>query len=339
MNSKSRIYRPNLPDEKQDLIADLFATSLTEDKAESVLSLFPDKEHLDEDRFSYLENYPVGTAKNIIDVISNLHYKRHNLSPDFERVSDTEMGTLKMIYDDNVSDVLKSKKLSMKLRESLKNIDFDLVHVSKGQIISLINRFDDIKSELENHFVSKNNLSLRDQWTCKDYLISNNLPDGKLKSRLTTESVFKDLFERLSNSNKHQKTGYFGVNIQNLQRIQNTKYVVNQIKYRRINETNGRIGPSLNHLLNEIHSICFYFNNNFDKIKNFKSQELISFLQSIGTNHQTILGIRSLFSLRNKNPLSHPGTKSSPAQAISKHEYESHKNEVGECIRYIFNYF
>jgi AbiA family abortive infection protein len=345
VNSKSRLYKSGSSRDVSQLISDLSATSMTEKKAKSFTSLFETKDIRSEksksDKFSYLEGYPEGTVKYILEALKDLTYKygfNRYVTPKLKRLDESKIKALRMVYDENVQNMFYKKENKKELYKILKRIDFDAIYPQMGPILVLINMFSSIKNDFERYFVKKTNWSLEDCWICLEYILKNNKFSGPLFSRLINESSFGTVLKNPKrNTFEFSTSGYFNIKTNKIFNIHENKKYINQIKYRKINESYNRKGVALNHLLNEIHSICFINDKEVSDINDYKSHHVVNFLYNLGLSNEGILLVRSLFDLRNMNPISHPGSTNTPTEVVSESEYKKYRKGVGICIKKIFD--
>ena len=108
--------------------------------------------------------------------------------------------------------------------------------------------------------------------------------------------------------------------------------VIEQVRHRVFNERIGSYSVALNHLLNELHGICYQIDSNGNKSKDYDANQVVQFLQAQGISHQVCIGIRKLFDRRNTNQVSHSGSKNFLAWSVSQSEYLQYHEIVSECL-------
>lgn len=347
VNSKSRLYKSGSSEDVSQLVSDLLATSMTERKAKSFTSVFRpndiQSETSESGKFSYLKNYPKGTVQFILSALRELTYKygfNRYVTSKLERLSKPNLKALRMIYDNNVQNLFKKDGNRDELFKILKRIDFDSIYPQRGPILVLINMFESIKSDFEYYFIRKENWTLEDSWVCLEYIIRNEKYEGLLFSKMLKETKFDKVIDAPeTNTFRPEKSGYSGVNTSKLTQIHLKGKYINQIKYRKINESYNRKGVSLNHLLNEVHSLCFIHDDDVNRIDRYTVNDVTKFLYSTGLRNDLVLMVKTLFDIRNMNPISHPGSTNVPTEVVSEDDYKRYRSGVEACIEYIFNRF
>jgi len=340
VNPKTRLFRSRLHSDREKYFLSLLNTSMNEQFASEVLDQFNVREEsLETDetnRFSYLRDYPKGTVEEIINVLNKLrHNEISKVGSDFSIIDEKSRDVLKMVYDDNVSNLTESDLYYQDVKSSLLNMDFSLIYLSKGPILTLILKFDDVTKQLEKYLLDKDELSLNDTWVSLAYLLKKGVPKGDLYDKVVTDAYFGDILSNVDGTNKFDKTGYYDIPLILATFLSDTRNAVYQIKNRKLTEIRGESSVAINYLLNEIHSVCFSLDQNGNEIKYYGAKEVISFLDRCFVPHELITSVRRLFDIRNLNPLSHPGSESFPSKILSVDEYYKIREKVGLCIHLI----
>ena len=105
-----------------------------------------------------------------------------------------------------------------------------------------------------------------------------------------------------------------------------------QIRLRVLCEQKEEYSVALNHLLNEIHAICYVLDKEVEGGKKYEADEVAMFLGDQNVPHETHAHIRNLFDRRNKNPISHADPI---AWAVTKDEYMNYRSHVGDCLKHL----
>jgi hypothetical protein len=241
------------------------------------------------------------------------------------------------VHDKQVSNLLKKSENKKKINIIFNDFNFDLVKIKPKEIIRLILINDNIREDFFSYLLERQRITINDRDVIIEYLCQTNFHSVELLEKLKTEEHFKEITERFllpTNSNNN----YFNINFSELTLILNNPYIIKQIELRSINEINENYSVSLNHLVNEIHAICFEsdINRKEKKIKNYNSKNIISFLRSKpNLTNDIILRVQNLFDRRNSNLISHSVLKSSLVAVVDKDEYYYFKEAVEECLYYL----
>lgn len=128
--------------------------------------------------------------------------------------------------------------------------------------------------------------------------------------------------------------GYYELDSRQIYALKDKAYVIDQIRLRILSEKTSSFSVALNHLLNEIHIICFQLDTNYrGNVKSYDANNVIEFLQSRQLPNRICITIRKLFDRRNANQVSHPGSEQSNSWGVSKEEYYTYKQMVGEALQ------
>jgi hypothetical protein len=130
----------------------------------------------------------------------------------------------------------------------------------------------------------------------------------------------------------HLQPGYYGLQNSQLQKLSNLPDVIEQMRHRVFNERINSYSVALNHLLNELHGICYQIDGNGDKSKDYDANQVVQFLQAQGIPNSICIGVRRLFDRRNTNQVSHPGSANFLAWSVSQSEYWQYHRIVSECL-------
>ncbi len=117
----------------------------------------------------------------------------------------------------------------------------------------------------------------------------------------------------------------------------NQDSILQQVELRSLYEREGSYSIALNHLVNEIQSICFYLDNTSKPFKDYKKEDIQVFLGD-KVSMVSIIYIAKLFNRRNNNKASHSGTNNFLSQGVTKQEYFNYKGKMNIFLREISSY-
>ena len=142
----------------------------------------------------------------------------------------------------------------------------------------------------------------------------------------------KEVMETFEDSSSPTLIGYYGLMAEKVSKIAEPN-VTEQIRLRVLCELKGEYSVALNHLLNEIHAICYMLDEEAKDPKKYEVDEVAAFLRGRTVPHETHAQIRNLFDRRNKSPVSHADPI---AWAVTKNEYMNYRHHVGNCLQHLF---
>ncbi len=123
----------------------------------------------------------------------------------------------------------------------------------------------------------------------------------------------------------------------NTKLIQEKISIIKQIELRELNEKKENYSIALNHLVNELQSICYYYEKDKSSdtglMKYYKVQDVKNLLNEKGISNTTMIHINNLFDRRNNNGISHSGTDDIMFTGVNKDEYFKYKDNVKKCIK------
>lgn len=123
--------------------------------------------------------------------------------------------------------------------------------------------------------------------------------------------------------------GYMSLNSRQFQRLKLiNNNIIQQIKYRRMNEVSKNYNIAFNHLVNEVKSIINnIYSPNTDE-KDYNANSVKNNLFSNGYNINTIINVCNMFDRRNNNMISH-----SNGEIIDKEEYYQYKEQICNLLK------
>ena len=257
------------------------------------------------------------------------HFK---LNFDEEKFKDV----LKGVYDDKVKRMLKDPNYTfhLRLRKFFMGFgDFELVNADPVPIIILmILAGDNVPEEFEKFLLSKKHLTSRDIFLTLSYLCQTGFTQNKLLELLKHNPRMEKIMEIFDRGElPSELLGYFDLTEEQTLKI-NQPYVIEQIRLRVLCEQKGEYSVALNHLLNEIQSICYVLEGETMTASRYGKKKVTAFLGKQKVPHETQTQIRKLFDRRNKSTVSHADPI---AWAVTKDEYMNYRHHVGNCLKHL----
>ena len=336
LNPKTTIYRLKYEDDRNAL-------------EKSLKKISQGMEISDEEN----DESPEERTVNIIDQLSTLkcfpiapyfqgHFKPDSVEEEFseERFRDV----LKAVYDEEVIKLIEDPDCPF-YRSQLRKIladgfDFELVNAYPKPIIILILVCKDVAQKFEEFLLSKSKFTSRDISLALLYLCQNQGTqnqfryENQLVARLKDSPQMKEIMETYSQERiSSELPGYFDLTGEQLSKVDRS-YVIEQIRLRVLCEQKGEYSVALNHLLNEIHAICYVLDGERILLEDFNAHEVRVFLERATVPHQTYSHIVNLFDRRHKSTVSHPDPL---AWAVDKDEYEGYRDNVRECLKHLLS--
>ena len=158
---------------------------------------------------------------------------------------------------------------------------------------------------------------------------------SKLLERLKLNESMRPIIELFEDQNSYQDyPGYYKLDRTQILHLYSDSYTIEQIQLRVINERLKVFSVALNHLLNEIHRICYIKDVNYtDSSGNYDAIDVVNFLESEGIPNKYRTKIRNLFERRNRNLVSHPSSENNESWTVTEDEYLDYHKSVGECLK------
>ena len=286
------------------------------------------------------ENKDSSTAKikKIFDQLRKL--QESTIAPHFEKPRESNLDeemfaeVLKEVNDKNVQNMLNkpiNKSCLQKIFMS-SGFSFELVNAYPLVIIILILKCDEVPKKFEEFLLSKKHLTSRDIYLILTYLCQTKFAQKRLLKLLEYNSQMKKIIKIFKASTlSPELMGYYGLQAEEVSKIAEPN-VIEQIRLRILCELKEEYSVALNHLLNEIHAICYVLDSEAEDPEKYKADEVATFLRNQNVSHQTQTQIRNLFNRRNKNPVSHPDPI---AWAVTKDEYMNYQRHVSNCLQHL----
>lgn len=316
--------------------SDHYILSHAEDKKallESLKKVSPEYELANDD--SQLE--PQEKINRIFNVIEDLKFSRKGeFAKHGQRTFNEDY--LKEVYDENgVNQMLNRRENKQRLEEIFTDFNFDIVKQQPAELIILILKNDSVGMSFRNYLLSKNKLTEADIDMIFNFICHSGvgLNDMELLNKIKAlDHPIKRVVEILQSGRLFIDTpGYYSISGDKINYFADKPEILEQARLRIINEMTGSYSVALNHLLNEIHQICWEKdeNNKLDR-KNYQVEEVSKFLRERGVPNPIWLRIKPLFDRRNNNLVSHPGADDGSSLSVTQAEYEEYKNLVDSCL-------
>lgn len=315
LNTKTRLFWLNNPEDIEDLHKNLKKVS-------------PDYETSDDSS----SGIPSQKVDRIFDQLETL--KNSSLDPTFRYRRDIDEEILKEVYTESVRQLLDKPENKIRMASIFTNFNFDLVMAQPKEIVIILLQ-DKVASEMfEKFLLAKGNFGSRDVHLILTYLCQTDFKSLKLINVLKKNHFMCpiiDVFLEEEISSAHP--GYYDLIFDQVSKISEMPNVIEQIRLRIKAERRDDFSVALNHLVNEIHAICYELDSdNKNKNNSYQANETGAFLLSKNVPHATCIKIRNLFDRRNKNTISHADPV---GWSVSEDEYYQYHKHVGICLNHV----
>ncbi|MDO9577461.1 MAG: AbiA family abortive infection protein [Candidatus Cloacimonadales bacterium] len=267
---------------------------------------------------------------NVFDELKRL--KKSSIEPaTFQHELADEI--LKEVFDKRVTQLLDSSENKERIRQVFKDFDFNRVKEYPLPMIILILKDKTVKDAFREYLLNRKNIATKDVDLILIYLCQINFSDSDVLKLLEQYTPMNKIIARITNPDiSYSQSGYYGLNDKQVEKLIPMTEVIEQVRHRVFNERIGSYSVALNHLLNELHGICYQIDSNVNKSKDYDANKVVQFLQAQGISSQVCIGVRKLFDRRNTNQVSHPGSENFLAWSVSKLEYQQYHEIVSECL-------
>jgi AbiA family abortive infection protein len=287
--------------------------------------------HVSDDRD---DESPSNKIENIFDELDKL--KRGSIKPETFG-HDLQDEILKEVFDKRVRQMLEIESNKERIREIFADFDFNRVKRYPLPILIIILKDPDTTERFRQFLLDKQNLSTWDVGLILDILCQVDFQDQDLLGKLQDYEPMRDIVEDLERSNLPvSDPGYYGLSSEKPLLLSEMPYIVEQIRHRVYSERTQSYSVALNHLLNEVHAICYERDSHSDHGR-YRAPNVIDFLDSQGVPISVCANIRNLFDRRNHNQISHPGSDENTTWSVTKEEYYRYHSHVGKCLRALMN--
>jgi AbiA family abortive infection protein len=272
---------------------------------------------------------PLVKVDLILNELRNL--KKSPLEPTFNSRGDLNAEILKEVYDKGVSQLFARKDIARRIRQVFKDFNFDLVIAQPKEIMIILLTDSSAAQRFKSFLLSKRNLTSRDVHLVLTYLCQTDFESNELIELLRSTETMSGIFEIFSAASVPlSDSGYYSLSVNQILQIAGFPNVIEQIRLRVQAERKGEYSVALNHLLNEIHAICYRLDNRSINEKDYDVAKVAEFLAQKRVSHITCIKVRNLFDRRNKNPVSHADPIAWP---VSRDEYLDYHGHVGVCLK------
>ena len=267
---------------------------------------------------------------NIFDELRKL--KKSSVEPEtFEHELADEI--LKEVFDKRVAQIMEKAENKKRMRLVFKNFDFNRVKEYPLPMIILILKDKTVADSFREYLLNRKNITSKDVDLMLTYLCQINFADIDILNLLEKYSPMRKIISKVTNPDlAHSRPGYYGLDDGQVQQLSSMTDVIEQVRHRVFNERIDSYSVALNHLLNELHGICYQIDSNGKKSKEYDANQVVSFLQTHGISHDICIGVRRLFDRRNTNQVSHPGSANFLAWSVSQSEYWQYQEIVSNCL-------
>ncbi|MBN1933127.1 MAG: hypothetical protein JW934_00605 [Anaerolineae bacterium] len=200
-------------------------------------------------------------------------------------------------------------------------------------MIILILKDKTVSDDFREYLLDRTKITSKDVDLMLTYLCQINFSDNDVLKLLGEYEPISKVVARITDTGlSYHQPGYYGLSDKQVQQLSPMENVIEQIRHRVFNERISSHSVALNHLLNELHGICYQIDGDGNKSKDYDANQVVQFLQRQGISHQICIGVRKLFDRRNTNQVSHPGSANFLAWSVSQSEYQQYHQIVAECL-------
>lgn len=260
--------------------------------------------------------------------------KRAPLDPTFDLHRDLESEVLKEIYTPSVSQLLQKPENKARIKRIfIDDFNFDLVIAQPREILIIMLQDNDADKAFRKFLLSKRNLTSREVHLILTYLCQTSFKSQKLIRLLQKSRQMGQIMKVYKKGDiASKKPGYYELGADQVLKLATMHNVIEQIRLRVLSERQKQYSVALNHLLNEIHTVCFKLDTRSIDEKEYNAIRAVGFLINRHVPHETCVKVRNLFDRRNKNPVSHADPIAWP---VSETEYLDYHHHVGVCLGFL----
>lgn len=315
-NAKTGIYDLNNDSERDEVLQNLKRTSNTKFALEDMDDDAPNKSFQDIiDNINSIKNEWITT-------------KKASKGSKFSEI-------MKYAYSKKIIEYSKSDDGRQAIKESFKDFNFEMVKLAPKPIIALITAEESVESRFKRYYSSKKYPNYSDIDVIMKYISHYNFSDNELEILDIPSRKYKwinEILLSLKFKNKDE-THVYGMKYVYVYRLRSNRNLIMQIRSRKVAEQSGRWSLALNHLLNELHYVCFLL----EKIRN-KDYDAMAVCRYLNKRHISpvdIITVRNMFDRRNSNTISHSGLPSEQLSYVSREEYLRYREVIYRVISLI----
>jgi len=173
-----------------------------------------------------------------------------------------------------------------RIRKVFKNFDFNRVKEYPLPIIILILKDKTVADSFRKYLFERKNITSKDVDLMLTYLCQIDFTDADVLNLLEKYAPMGQIISKIMNSDlAHLQPGYYGLQNSQVQKLCSMAEVIEQVRHRVFNERIGSFSVALNHLLNELHGICYQIDGNGNKRKEYDANQVVQYLQAQSISH------------------------------------------------------
>lgn len=236
--------------------------------------------------------------------------------------------SMKRIYNDSVNAIINKKDNLKMLEKTILKLDLNKVFIANKYIVTLACKNEKTREKLLKYIENPNNRNNNKFYYILEYICKEDIGYFKNLNNIDLKVEYKNILNfKILNKNS---LGYMNLNSNQFQKLKliNNNIIIQQIKYRRINEVSRNYNIAFNHLVNEVKSIINKkYSPNIDE-KDYNVNTVKDDLFNNNYNLNTIINTCNMFDRRNNNMISHSNGK-----VIDKDEYYQYKEQICNLLR------
>jgi len=272
---------------------------------------------------------PANKIDNIFNELDNL--KAASIEPEtFKHELQDEI--LKEVFDKRVTQILNMDDNKKRIMQTFSGFDFNRVKECPLPIIIILLKEDNTARDFRKFLLQRQSLTTRDVDLILIFLCQVDFRDPELLSKLERYHPMSRIMETFKKANLScDIPGYYDLPKSKVLKIAQMPYVIEQIRHRVFHERTRSYSVALNHLLNEIHAVCYILDSTANN-RDYKANKVEFFLRSKMVPPDICISIRNLFDRRNTNQVSHPGFEENVTWSVEIDEYMQFRSQVGRCL-------
>lgn len=230
--------------------------------------------------------------------------------------------SLKKIYNDSVEGIINKKENLKILEDTIIQLDLNKIFLSNKYLVTLACKNESTKQKLLEYIENLNNKNNNKFYYILEYICKEDIAYLEKIKDINLKDEYKNIL-KFKNLDK-KSLGYMNLNLDKFKKIISVdSRIIQQIKYRRINEVSHNYNIAFNHLVNEVKSILNKTYSSSIEEKNYIVNNVKDDLFKNKYNLSTIINICNIFDRRNNNMISHSNGK-----VIDKDEYDQYKEQI-----------